>query len=208
MGEKRTYAKPQVDYWEAECLDAIEATMSGGFVLVALTCSIYIPEQYGNGIFTYTVYEDINWQYSQGELYAKWLAQPSSSRYNDGIATYQRRWLIACTSTFGNVGDLVTFYLSTDQDMNVTLQGSGAVITDLSHLVTLHCIIADIKNQNDEGGTPWGHNWGQSVIEFEVEESRVATNGGDNPGQGNWKTEWGGEERRVIGASNAGINIL
>ena len=58
------------------------------------------------------------------------------------------RYVIACTSYFGKVGDLIDFTLS-----------NGEVI---------HTIVGDIKNQNDEGCTILGHQYGQSIVEFVV----------------------------------------
>ena len=147
--------------------------------------NIIIPEEYGNGGYTVTVYTDFNWAYDQGKVYDLWAA--AGSQYDDGIATYDGRYLIACTTTFGKVGDKVDFYLA-----------DGTKIP---------CIIADIKNQNDAGCNEWGHDNGQRVLEFEV--SHVAfyqTYQSSNPGTNGWHMEWSG--KRVTSATNLGENIL
>ena len=41
--------------------------------------------------------------------YNYWL--PAGAEFDNGIAVYEGRYLIACTSTFGNVGDKVDFFL-------------------------------------------------------------------------------------------------
>ena len=146
---------------------------------------ITIPAEYGNGGYTVTFYSnsDNSWQWAensnQGNLYYNyWL--PSGAKYDNGIATYDGRYLIACTTTYGQVGDKVDFYLS-----------DGTKIP---------CIIADIKNPNDPGCNEWGHNNGQNVIEFEV--ARAYYNQYGNPGNNGWFSEWGG--KRVTSATNLG----
>ena len=146
---------------------------------------IKIPEEYGNGGYTVTFYSnsDNSWQWAensnQGKLYYNyWLK--SGAKFDNGIATYDGRYLIACTTTYGNVGDKVDFYLE-----------DGTKIP---------CIIADIKNPYDPGCNEWGHNNGQNVIEFEV--ARAYYNQYGNPGNNGWFSEWGG--KRVASASNLG----
>lgn len=147
--------------------------------------SIVIPEQYGNGGFTVTFYSnsDNSWNWSrnsnQGKLYYDyWL--PSGATFDNGIATYQGRYLIACTTTFGNVGDMVDFFLE-----------DGTKI---------QAIIADIKSSSDAGYNEWGHNNGQNVLEFEVSRAYFKQYG--NPGNSNWFPEWAG--KRVASATNLG----
>lgn len=90
------------------------------------------------------------------------ITAPSSQQYklrekagqkfdSEGFGIIDGRYVIACTTTFGNVGDLVDFY-----------QTDGTV---------LHTIIGDIKNQNDAGCNQWGHNNGQVVVEFVVDKN-------------------------------------
>lgn len=50
---------------------------------------------------------------------------------DEGFARINGRYVIACTSTYGNVGDYVDFY-----------QEDGSVI---------QCIIGDIKNNRTQG---------------------------------------------------------
>ena len=61
------------------------------------------------------------------------------------------RFVIACTTTFGKVGDKLTAYLSNGQ--------------------VIKCIIGDIKNPEDAGCNKWGHQHGASVLEFIVNKS-------------------------------------
>lgn len=95
--------------------------------------------------------------------YMEWrtITSPSSNQYklreqatangqvsysDDGKIYVNGRTLVAMTNTFGNVGDYVDIQTA-----------DGTVI---------HGIIGDIKNQNDSGANQWGHNGGQSVVEF------------------------------------------
>lgn len=146
---------------------------------------IIIPEEYGNGIFTVTYYSnsDNSWNWArnsnQGKLYYDyWL--PSGGQFDNGIAVYEGRYLIACTETFGQVGDKVDFFLE-----------DGTLIPT---------IIADIKSSGDEGYNKWGHSDGQNVLEFEVSRAHFYQHG--NPGSGTWFPEWGG--KRVASAKNLG----
>ena len=156
---------------------------------------ISIPTEFGNGNHTVTFYSnsDNNWQWNpdtnQGKLYYNYWLQ-SGGKYDNGIAVYNDRYLIACTSTFGNVGDKVDFYLE-----------DGTKIP---------CIIADLKSQevvawDQNPANKWGHKNGQSILEFEA--SRDTFNKyGDNPGTNGWFDNWG--NKKVIGAINLHDNIL
>ena len=145
---------------------------------------ITIPEEFGNGGYTVTVYDDFNWVYNQGKVYDAWTS--AGSVYTDGIATIDGRFLIACTETFGKVGDKIDFYLD-----------DGTVIPS---------IIADIKSSGDAGYNKWGHNNGQNVLEFEVSHLAFYSTYKSNPGTNGWYEEWGG--KRVSGATNLGENII
>lgn len=59
--------------------------------------------------------------------------------------------MIACTTLYGQVGDYIDFY-----------RENGDV---------LHCVIGDIKNQNDAGCNQYGHQNGRCVVEFVVQYS-------------------------------------
>ncbi|MDR3316252.1 MAG: hypothetical protein LBS98_07245 [Coriobacteriales bacterium] len=192
MDKMKAYEKPWFEYWKAEQLDTIEATMTGGG---GGQLGIYIPEQYGNGPFTVTFYDETLWNSgtSQNALYEMWSARPAGTRWNDGIAVLDGLWLIACTSTFGAVGDIVSFYLG-DPD------GFYGVSIDLD------CVIADIKSQSDPDCNLYGHDNGQRILEFEVSKDRYIANGSQNPGSNGWKTEWGGQ--RVSRVFNYHVNVL
>lgn len=149
--------------------------------------TIQIPEQYGHGGYTITAYDQFDGKWAAGtaqsRVNALWHA--TGAQWNEGIATINGRYLIACTSTFGKVGDMVDFYLD-----------DGTKIP---------CIIADEKSQevtpwDHDPANKWGHNDGQCVIEFEVQYSWYRRYG--NPGNGAWKGEWGG--KRVASATNGG----
>ncbi len=135
---------------------------------------IEIPEPYG------TEYSYMGWQM---------ITSPSSKQYKlreeagmnfdeDGFGKIGDRYVIACTSTFGQVGDYIDWELD-----------NGTII---------ETVIGDIKNQNDEGCNEWGHHNGLCVIEFVVDkESWYGT--GKYPTD--FHSEWDG---RTIRATNVG----
>ena len=68
-----------------------------------------------------------------------------------GFCTLGGRYLIACTSTFGQVGDMVDFYMN-----------DGTIVK---------CVIIDEKSQkytawDHNPANKWGHNNGKCIIEF------------------------------------------
>lgn len=197
------YAGDGKDYGAHEDLDGADGDSSGDEVSLGSYwndawdtvlrptggAGVTIPEQYGNGGYSVTFYtprgcyvngRDTAWAAgtSQAAVHSKWSL--AGAKYDDDIATYNGRYLIACTTTYGRVGDKVDFTLS-----------DGTVIK---------CVIADAKNPNDQGCNKWGHSNGQNVIEFEVERSRFYRSG--NPGSSSWKAEWGG--KRVCSSVNSG----
>ncbi len=89
---------------------------------------------------------------------------------SEGFGRINGRYVIACTTTFGNVGDYVDFY-----------QEDGVVI---------QCIIGDIKNQSDEGCNEWGHDYGQTIVEFVVDETTWYGVNHLNPGEQGFHSEW------------------
>ena len=143
---------------------------------------IDIPSEYGNGGYSITAYDRFYPIWANGTrqriVADMWAAHGRT--WSDHIATLNGRYLIACTTTFGQVGDMVDFYLD-----------DGTLIP---------CIIADAKNPNDPGCNEYGHSNGQNVIEFEVEDAHYQAYG--NPGSSRWMPEWAG--KRVASATNNG----
>ena len=141
---------------------------------------IEIPEPYGNGGFTVTEYdlwfEDWADGTNQRVVADEWAA--GGRRWRDDIASIDGRYLIACTTTYGTVGDRLTFYLS-----------DGTAIP---------CIMADAKSMSDQGCNVWGHSNGQNVLEFQVRSSRYRADG--NPGSSAWMPQWAG--KRVVRCVN------
>ena len=147
---------------------------------------IQIPSEYGDGGYTVTEIDIINWDKTAAlyQIYEKWLA--AGGQYDDGIAVLDGRYLIACTETFGKTGDSVDFYLE-----------NGTKIPAL---------IFDTKNPNDPGCNKWGHDNGANVIEFEVSTNAFRNQyGGNNPGNNGWHMEWAGS--RVASATNLGNGV-
>ena len=83
---------------------------SGSYSDACEVGEILIPEEFGNGGYTVTFYLNSDnirgWDptSNQGNLYYNyWL--PAGAEFDNGIAVYEGRYLIACTEKFGKVGD-------------------------------------------------------------------------------------------------------
>ena len=100
---------------------------------------------------------------------------------SEGFGRINGRYVIACTTTFGQPGDYVDFY-----------QEDGTVI---------QCIIGDIKNQNDAGCTEWGHENGTCIIEFVVDKNTWYNTNHPNPGAQGFHSEW---NKNITKAVNGG----
>lgn len=120
------------------------------------------------------------------------ITNPSSNQYkfrekvgekydDKGYAVVNGRYVIACTTTFGSIGDYVDFY-----------QSDGNIIP---------CVIGEIKNQNDSGCNKWGHYDGNNIIEFIV-DNNIWSGSYDNPGTSFSHPEWGG--KTIVKAVNGG----
>ena len=90
--------------------------------------------------------------------------------------------VIATTTTFGDVGDEIDFYLE-----------DGTI---------LPCIIGDIKNQSDPGCTIWGHEGGSNMIEFVVDRDTWYGNGHANPGTASCHPEFSQYVEKAINLGN------
>ena len=105
---------------------------------------------------------------------------------SEGFGKVGDRYVIACTSTFGNVGDLVDFK-----------QSDGTIIKG---------IIGDIKSQqvtsyDRNPANMWGHNDGQCIVEFVVDKNTWYNSGHVNPGNAECHPEW---NDFIISATNYG----
>ena len=131
--------------------------------------TISVPGGLGR-YFTY-----MGWQSIKDESSAQYkLREKAGMSFDDeGFGVIDGRYVIACTTTFGQVGDLVDFY-----------QSDGTV---------LHTIVGDIKNQSDPGCTTWGHDNGQVIVEFVVNKDTWYGSGHANPGTASCHPEWGGK---------------
>lgn len=121
-----------------------------------------------NLIYTYEKW-DRNWT---GGTKQKALHDQYEMFDAEGFGIIGNRYVIACTLTFGNVGDCVDFYMS-----------NGTVFKT---------VIGDIKSQHDPGCTKWGHKNGKNVIEFIVNSKIWYNTGHMNPGNPGCHPEWAG----------------
>lgn len=125
------------------------------------------------------------------------ITSPSSTQYKlresagmkfdaNGFGVICGRYVIACTLTYGNVGDYVDWY-----------KEDGTVIPS---------VIGDIKSQGDAGCNEWGHQNGACIVEFVVDKNTwyksVTGVAHPNPGTSNCHPEWGGKS--IVKAVNGG----
>ena len=104
---------------------------------------------------------------------------------SEGFAKIGDRYVVATTTTYGNVGDYIDVY-----------QEDGSVIK---------CVIGDIKNQNDAGCNKWGHDNGKCVVEFVVDKNSWYSNGGGshvNPGTSGCHPEWNQNITKIVNTGN------
>lgn len=128
--------------------------------------TIKIPSGFGS-VHTYMGWQKIT---SVTSTQYKLREQAGMNFDSEGFGRINGRYVIACTTTYGNVGDYVDFY-----------QEDGTIIP---------CIIGDIKNQNDAGCNKWGHENGHCIIEFVVNKDTWYNSGHANPGTQNCHPEW------------------
>lgn len=109
------------------------------------------------------------------------ITAPSSNQYRlreqagqnfdeEGFGRINGRYVIACTTTYGKVGDYIDF-----------VKEDGLV---------LHCVIGEIKSRKDKGCNEWGHKDGRNVIEFVVDKDSWYPSGHVNPGTSTCHPEW------------------
>ena len=126
------------------------------------------------------------------------ITAPSSNQYKlreeagmnfdeEGFGIIGDRYVIACTTTFGNVGDCVDF-----------VQEDGSV---------LKCVIGDIKSQeyvawDHNPANKWGHNNGQCIVEFVVDKNSWYNCGHPNPGNRGCHPEWHQNITKAINYGN------
>lgn len=128
--------------------------------------TISIPSGLGS-VHTYMGWQKIT---STTSTQYKLREQAGMNFDEEGFGKINGRYVIACTTTFGKVGDYIDFY-----------QTDGTIIS---------CIIGDIKSQNDKGCTKWGHDNGHCIVEFVVDKDSWYHSGHPNPGNQGCHPEW------------------
>lgn len=141
---------------------------------------IKIPSGYGDS-YTY-----MGWSMIQARSTPQYKMRELSGEHYDahGFAMVNGRNVIACTPTFGKVGDEIDFVLA-----------NGKVI---------HGIMGDEKNMDDPGCNKWGHDGGHTVVEFVVNKDMWYYHL-DNTYITKTHPEW---KSRVVMAVNTGKNYF
>lgn len=143
--------------------------------------TITLPEGLGN-IHTY-----MGWQCITAVSSKQYKLRTAAGMNFDeeGFAKIGDRYVVATTTTFGNVGDFIDVY-----------QEDGTIIK---------CVIGDIKSRGDAGCTEWGHNNGRCVVEFVVNKDTWYKNGGGahaNPGTESCHPEWNQNIDKIVNKGN------
>ena len=138
-----------------------------------------IPSPYGDS-FTYMGWSLIT---STGSNQYKLRVKTGEHYDVNGFGKIGDRYVIACTPTFGKIGDEIDFVLA-----------NGRVI---------HGVMGDEKNMSDAGCNKWGHDGGHSVVEFVVNKSMWYHTGKTVT---RFHPEWA--KSRVVKAVNLGKNHL
>ena len=141
--------------------------------------TINIPSPYGDS-FTYMGWSLIT---STGSNQYKLRVKTGEHYDANGFGKIGDRYVIACTPTFGKIGDEIDFVLA-----------NGRVI---------HGVMGDEKNMSDAGCNKWGHDGGHSVVEFVVNKSMWYHTGKTVT---RFHPEWA--KIRVVKAVNLGKNHL
>lgn len=139
---------------------------------------ITIPAGLGS-VHTYMGWQTIT---STSSTQYKLREQAGMNFDSEGFGRINGRYVIACTTTFGQVGDYIDFY-----------QEDGSVI---------QCIIGDIKNQSDAGCNEWGHLNGTCIVEFVVNKDTWYNSNHPNPGQQGFHMEWNQNLTKAINGGN------
>lgn len=127
--------------------------------------TVNIPPKLGD-IHTYMGWQMIT---AKGSKQYKLREEAGMNFDSEGFGKINGRYVIACTTTYGSVGDYVDFY-----------QEDGLV---------LQTVIGDIKSQSDEGCNTWGHNNGRCIVEFVVNKDTWYPSH-TNPGNPGCHPEW------------------
>ena len=122
-------------------------SFGGNAATITAGTEIILPAGLGSK-FSYMAWQLIN---AAGTDQLKLKEQTGMPFDSEGFGKINGRYVIACTTTYGRVGDYIDFY-----------QSDGTV---------LKCIIGDIKNQADAGCDQWGHQNGDVVVEFIVDRT-------------------------------------
>ena len=121
------------------------------------------------------VYTFMGWQLitAPDSLQYQLRAEAGQNFDNEGFGIIDERYVIACTTHYGQIGDCIDWTLA-----------NGDV---------LHTIIGDIKSSGDSNWSEYGHIFGNSlnVIEFVVDYD-TWYNGHANPGTSSCHPEWAG----------------
>lgn len=141
--------------------------------------TINIPSPYGDS-FTYMGWSLIT---ATGSNQYKLRVKTGEHYDANGFGKIGDRYVIACTPTFGKIGDEIDFVLA-----------NGRVI---------HGVMGDEKNMSDAGCNKWGHDNGHSVVEFVVNKSMWYHTGKTVT---KFHPEWA--KSRVLKAINLGKNHL
>lgn len=168
-----TAQKEALKYFTLE-KTSLSSNASGQAEAIEEGTTINIPSGLGS-VHTYMGWQMIT---STTSTQYKLREQAGMNFDEEGFGKINGRYVIACTTTFGKVGDYIDFY-----------QEDGTIIP---------CIIGDIKSRNDAGCNKWGHQNGHCIIEFVVDKNSWYNSGHPNPGNAACHPEWNKNLRKAV----------
>ena len=155
------FGRDQTSDGQSDSGPFVKGTRTGNIGWARMTIVLRLKDQdsYGSGktitlpkglgdVYSYMGWEMITYR---GTRQYELRIQSGEPYDRNGFGVINGRYVIACTSTFGEIGDEVDFVL-----------GNGKVI---------HAIIGEYKSFDDEDCNTWGHEYGHCVVEFCVNKS-------------------------------------
>lgn len=150
------FGRDQTADGQADSGPFVRGTRTGNIGWARMTIVLRLKDQdsYGSGktitlpkglgdVYSYMGWEMITYR---GTRQYELRVQSGEPYDRNGFGVINGRYVIACTSTFGEIGDEVDFVL-----------GNGKVI---------HAIIGEYKSFDDPDCNTWGHEYGHCVVEF------------------------------------------
>lgn len=157
-----------------------------------------IPSDIQQSNYTVTCYEYDGWHLGgskkatrvgvgSGQKLVHDAWNKDGSQYENGIAVIDdngtKRYLVACSSEIGKVGDRLTYHFENGQSIDA--------------------LVADQKSSGDRNYTKYGHKYGGKINILELEVNTSDYNAKGNPTTEKWGLPWDSSSR-IVSIDNLG----